>query len=389
MTMARLLYLDCFAGAAGDMLLGALIDLGFDPTHLNDMLAALKLPDASVSVERVMRGAISAPLLKVHADHDQPHRHWTDIDAMLAAADLPAPVVADARRIFRRLAEAEATIHGHKPETVHFHEVGAIDAIVDITGFCLGLHELRIDTIVSAPLPLGSGQTRCEHGIIPLPAPATVALLKDAPVTAYPKPVETVTPTGAAIISTLAASYGPLPPLTLQGVGYGAGTRVDPDGPPNVVRALLGLDEALPENAETTYVIEANIDDMNPEFYEPLAAALEKAGALDVTLIPCIMKRGRPGVLLQITCAQSAVDALIEQTFTHSSTLGLRFYPTRRAVCERTFETVETAFGPVVLKLAHYQGKQVGAKPEYKDLAASGLPMPEALRQLQEALAKK
>ncbi len=299
--MSKILFLDCFAGAAGDMLVGALIDLGFDPARLNTLIDMLGLQNATTRVDRVMRSAIHAPLLIVEASDDQPHRHWTDIDAMLASSELPDPVKKNARRVFRRLAEAEGAVHGHAPEKIHFHEVGAIDAIVDIAGFCLGLHDLGVKRIVSSPLPLGAGETHCDHGIIPLPAPATVKLLADVPVYAYPQPVETVTPTGAALISTLADSFGPLPSMTLCRVGYGAGTRNDPHGPPNVVRALLGEDAALPETTEQTFVIEANIDDMNPEYYEPLTRALEAAGALDVTLIPIIMKRGRPGVLLQVT----------------------------------------------------------------------------------------
>lgn len=384
----KILYLDCFAGAAGDMLVGALIDLGLPLERLRDMLGGLGFSDVRLDVQRVKRGAIDAPLLQVEAPPEQPHRHWSDIDALLAAASLPAPVRDDARRVFGRLAEAEGAVHGHAPEKVHFHEVGAVDAIVDIVGFCFGIHELGITRIIASPLPLGHGETQSAHGRIPLPAPATVKLLAGVPVTAYPKDVETVTPTGAALISTLASSYGRVPSMTLRQVGYGAGTRVDPDGPPNVVRALLGDDIALPETAETTYVIEANIDDMSPEYFEPLAKQLEAAGALDVTLIPCVMKRGRPGVLLQVTCQQSTLDGLIEATFVHSTTLGLRYYATQRAACERRIETVETPFGPVRVKHASYRGRYVGGKPEYVDLAQSGLPIAEALRLFHEAAKK-
>jgi len=383
--MANLLYLDCFSGAAGDMLLAALIDLGFDPARLTDLTAALNLPGVAVEVERVRRGAVAAPLVKITAAADQPHRHWHDIDALIAGADLPARVKENARRVFRRLAEAEGAVHGHAPEEVHFHEVGAIDAIVDIVGVCLGLHDLGVEKIVAGPLPLGRGSVVCAHGVLPLPAPAVVALLRGAPITDFPLDVETVTPTGAALISTLADSYGPAPSMILRRVGYGAGTREDPAGPPNVVRLLLGDDRGLPETAETTYVIEANIDDMNPEYYEPLTHALEAAGALDTTLIPCTMKRGRPGILLKVICSQSTLEAAIETIFTHSTTLGLRYFPTERAVCERRLETIDTDCGPVRIKHAYYKGKLVGSKPEYQDLLKSGLPMAEALRLLEKA----
>ncbi|MDP8224885.1 MAG: nickel pincer cofactor biosynthesis protein LarC [Candidatus Lernaella stagnicola] len=387
--MNKVLYLECFAGAAGDMLVSALIDLGFAPERLEELLDMLHLENAGIKVNHVMRGAIHATLLSVESGDEQPHRHWTHIDALLADSSLPPEVKKNARRVFRRLAEAEGAVHGHSPETIHFHEVGAVDAIVDITGFCLGLYDLGITRLISSPLPLGAGETQSAHGIIPLPAPATVKLLADVPVYAYPKPVETVTPTGAALIATLAESFGPIPSMVLRGVGYGAGTRVDPDGPPNVVRALLGEDESQPETTERTVVIEANIDDMSPEYYEPLIDALEQAGALDVTLIPVIMKRGRPGVLLQVTAQQSALDFLLETTFTHSTTLGVRYYATERAVCERRVETVQTPHGPVRIKHAYYKGKEVGAKPEYKDLLALGLPIQEALAAVREARAKK
>jgi uncharacterized protein (TIGR00299 family) protein len=387
--MGRVLYLDCFAGAAGDMLVGALVDLGFSAAELSALPAALSLPGVTVTVDRVLRGALAGRLVNVAAATDHPHRAWSEIDARIAAAALPESVKEKARAVFRRLGEAEAAIHNEPLDHVHFHEVGAVDALIDIVGFCLGLDRLGVDAIVCSPLPLGRGQVNSAHGLLPLPAPATVALLAGAPVYEFPLPGETVTPTGAALISTLAASFGAAPAMVLRGVGYGAGTRNDPAGPPNVVRAMLGDDRRLPETAETTYTIEANIDDMNPEHYEPLAKNLEEAGALDVTLIPCIMKRGRPGVLLLVVCPQSALHRCIEAVFTHSTTLGLRYRPAERAACERRLETVETSFGPVRVKHAYYQGRLVHSKPEYADLLKSGLPLPEAVRLFEEARREK
>jgi len=387
--MANVLYLDCFSGAAGDMLLGALLDLGCDTDVFRELLEALPIDEVEVNIEPVMRGAVQAQLISFSATHDHPHRHWTDIDEMLAASSLPARAKENARKVFRRLAEAEAHVHGHEPETVHFHEVGAVDAIMDIAGFCLAIERMSIDRIVCSPLPLGAGQIQTAHGMLPLPAPATAILLAGAEVYAYPLPVETVTPTGAAIISTLAEGFGPLPSMVLRGVGYGAGTRVDAAGPPNVLRALLGEDRPLPETAEPTYVIEANIDDMNPEYFAPLAQRLEAAGALDVTLIPCTMKHGRPGVLLKIVGVQSQLDELIAATFTHSTTLGLRYYRTERAACERKVETVETEYGPVRVKHAYYQGALVNSKPEYADLLKLGVPLPLAQAAAFKAMGKK
>ncbi len=387
--MAKLLYLDCFAGAAGDMLLGALLDLGTDAALISGLPARLGLSGARVEITPVIRGAIQARLVQVTAAADQPHRHWDEIDALLAAADLPPAVKDKSRRVFRRLAEAEGQVHGIAPEQVHFHEVGAVDALIDIVGVCMLLDHLGVTRVVCSPLPLGRGTVQCAHGMLPLPAPATVALLAGAPVYAHPIEGETVTPTGAALVSTLAATFGPLPAMVLERVGYGAGTRHDPAAPPNVVRALLGADTALPETAETTYVIEANIDDMNPEYYEPLAKRLEEAGALDVTLVPCVMKRGRPGVLLNVVCPQSRLEAAIEAVFVHSTTLGLRYYSTQRAACERRIETIETPHGKVRVKHAYYQGRLVHSKPEYADLLALGLPLTAAEALVRELLNQK
>jgi hypothetical protein len=387
--MSNVLYLDCFAGVAGDMLLGALLDL-LGPSHvLEELPARLDLDDVQVHSAPVVRGGLEAQAVSVLAHEDQPHRDWRDIDQMLADADLPPGVKTNARRVFRRLAEAEADVHGMLPEDVHFHEVGAVDAIIDIVGCCVLLHELQAHRVVCSPLPLGRGSVRTAHGVLPLPAPATVALLGDAPVYAHPQDVETVTPTGAALIATLADAFGPLPPMILRRVGYGAGTRINENGPPNVVRAMFGEDVALPETAETTFVIEANIDDMNPEHYEPLTKHLEESGALDVTLIPCVMKRGRPGVLLKVVCTQSALEKNIETIFVHSTTLGLRYHATQRAACERRLETIETSRGQVRIKHAYYRGRLVHSKPEYADLVKLGLSMNEAEALVREELAKK
>jgi len=384
--MARILYLDCFAGVAGDMLLGALVDLGCRVALFKDLLEALPIDDVQIEIDTVMRGPLQAQLVSVTASTDQPYRQWTDIDAMLKKSRVPDKAKARARQVFRRLAEAEGAVHGHSADTVHFHEVGAIDSIVDIVGACWALEELKIDRLICSPLPLGYGTLSMAHGNLPLPAPATVELLQGFPVRPFDQPVETVTPTGAALLTTLADSFGLLPPMKIAGVGYGAGTRINASGPPNVVRAILGEDEALPETAETTYNIETNIDDMNPEHYGPLAQRLEEAGAVDVTLVPCFMKHQRPGVLLKVLCPQSALEAVIEAIFVHSTTLGLRYFPSARAVCERKIETVKTDFGPVRIKRAFYMGREVHAKPEFADLLRSGLPLGEAERKTWEAV---
>ena len=426
----KCLYLDCFAGISGDMTIGALLDLGLDLQTLERELAKLHLHGYRLEVQRVDKRGLQATQFKVllvaddhdagrDADsgfvetssvahehdhtgaHDQPHQHehrsLRDILHIIATSDLSDRVKERASAIFTRLGQAEATVHGVDVQEVHFHEVGGVDAIVDITGAVIGLELLGVEQVIASPLHLGSGFVRMSHGTYPIPAPATAQLVRGVPVYATEAKGELVTPTGAAIVTTLAQSFGPLPMLTIEQVGYGAGSR-DRDFP-NVVRAYLGEltprepaslaplpsgrepraphpeQHAMPLNAQgyqeqTATVIEANIDDMNPQHFEVLLATLLQAGALDVILIPAQMKKQRPGTLLQVVAHTADVNDLIGIIFRESTTIGLRTYGVQRYMLPRETRQVVTPYGAVRVKVARHGDAVMNIAPEYEDCRA-------------------
>ena len=302
--------------------------------------------------------------------HDHPHRALSDILALIDRSGLSAQVKRDAGRIFTRLGEAEAAVHGIPIGEVHFHEVGGVDAIVDIVSAAIAIEMLGIQRVVASPLHLGSGMVKISHGLYPIPAPATAKLIEGVPAYATDARGELTTPTGAAIVTALAQSFGPLPASTVLRVGYGAGTK-DRDFP-NVLRAMLceqadAAPPALPYQTGLATVIEANIDDMNPQHYEPLMAHLLAAGALDVTLLPVQMKKQRPGTLLQVVANREMLPALLAVIFRDSSTIGVRTYEVTRYMLPREIVSVDTRYGPVRVKLARIDGAIVNAMPEYDD----------------------
>ncbi len=393
--MTRIAYFDAPSGISGDMTLGALVDAGLPLAALADGLrAALPALDGyEIVAERVSQHGIGGTRVSVVLDpaHPQPQRSWRAIRALLEDSALPAPARANALTIFAALARAEAQIHGTSVEEVHFHEVGAVDSIVDIAGAALGLHLLGVEEIYCSPLSDGRGFTRSQHGIIPIPAPATLALLAaaGAPLREAPTERELVTPTGAAIVAALAEFRRP--PLHLLAVGYGFGQRELPW--PNALRLWLGeADEssdtpapAAPapsatdaERDEAT-LIETNIDDMNPQFYAPLLEKLLAAGALDAWLTPIIMKKGRPAITVAALAAPEHAEALAALIIEGTTTLGVRLTTTERRKAAREFATVATPWGAVRTKLKRWRGIIVAAVPEYDDCAAlalaTGLPI--------------
>jgi len=317
----KIAYFDCFAGASGDMVLGALLDAGLDAQTLRERLRGLKLPGWELDVRRIRKNDLAATAVTVVV-HDEGHeRTLGDIEALIGNSELDSAEKESALRIFRRLAEAEARVHGCSPAEVHFHEVGAVDAIVDVVGAVCGLKRLGVEAVYASPLPLGRGFARSAHGKLPLPAPAVVELLRGVPVVGASTDGETVTPTGAAILTTLAKSFGPPPTMRLLAAGYGAGRR-DADYP-NALRVLLGETEETAV-AETILSIETNIDDMNPQLYEHVFGRLFAAGALDAWVAPVYMKKNRPGNVLSVLC-QPAYDAAVSEVVFHeTTTLGLR-----------------------------------------------------------------
>jgi pyridinium-3,5-bisthiocarboxylic acid mononucleotide nickel chelatase len=362
--VTRLLYLDCVGGAAGDMLLAALLDAGADPDSLRTGLAGLGIDGLRVATERVTRHGIAALRVAVSGAEAQPHRDWASIRAQIDAAGLPERPRARAQEAFRRLAHAEGRIHDMEPERVHFHEVGAVDAIGEVCGVALALESLGIDRVACSPLPAGRGLVNAAHGRLPLPAPATLALLEGAPVYGVPLEAELVTPTGAALVAALADEFGPLPSLTLERTGYGAGSRDMPELP-NVVRAIVGTE--APSAARTVSLIEANLDDLLPELAPDAAEACFAAGALDVWTTPAQMKRGRPGFVISALARPADEDAVATAMLRETSTLGVRIARLDRIELERESRTVEVAGEPVRVKVGLLDGRVVNLAPEHAD----------------------
>jgi uncharacterized protein (TIGR00299 family) protein len=362
----KIAYFDCIAGASGDMILGALLDAGLPEEMLRQQLTALKLGAFDLRCRRVLKNGFSAIKVDVLVADDVPARRLPEIEAILVASNLPRAIKDQATTIFRRLGEVEANIHGTTLDQVHLHELGGIDTIVDVVGTLIGLDAFGVDRVCVSPLPVGRGFVGGAHGPIPLPAPATIALLEGIPVVGVDLEVETVTPTGAVLVSSLAADFGPMPSMRLATVGYGAGGRDLPI--PNILRLLLG-DQPAPQDAitETLMMLETNIDDLNPEIYDYVMARLFDAGGLDVFLSPIQMKKNRPGTLLRALCRPGDADGLISILFAETSTLGVRQQLVMRQCLARTIHTVRTTYGPVRVKVARWGETQMKAAPEYDD----------------------
>lgn len=366
--MNHTLYLDCFAGASGDMFVGALIDCGLPFDFLRDELKKLGVDGYEVELTRVDRSGISAASFDVNAREHHHHRALSEIQRIIASSQLTDQVKDRAQAIFQRIGEAEAKIHNIPVESVHFHEVGALDSIVDIVGACIGLDALGIGRIISSPLHVGSGTFKCAHGTYPVPGPATTELLKGVPI--YSKDIdgELVTPTGAAIISTLATGYGPMPMMKVDRIGYGAGKRVYPKFP-NVLRAVIGeLMEVEDQTPTTVTVIEANIDDLNAQVFGHLMERVLAEGALDIFYTPVQMKKNRPGVLVTLLCKGEDREKMCEIIFRETTTLGVRHRHEQREILQREFVTVETPYGPIRVKVSKAKdGRVMNYAPEFDD----------------------
>jgi len=357
-------YLDCFSGISGNMLLGALIDAGLSVDDLRADLARLPLQGYQLKAERVTKRGIAATHVEVAVGHDHAHRGLKDVLKIIGESTLPREVMDCSRRIFTRLAEAEGRVHGLPADEIHFHEVGAVDAIVDVVGACCGLYRLGIVEVHASPVPLGGGWVETAHGRLPIPAPATVELLKDVPAYGGPVDAELVTPTGAAIMTTLARSYGPMPSMTVRAVGWGAGTKDLPH--PNALRIFIGEMTAAPIE-QRLVALETNLDDMNPEFFDYLMDRLFAAGALDVFYTSILMKKSRPATLVTVLADAADANVLREVIFRETTTLGVRSYDLTRLCLEREWREVETEFGPVRVKVGRAGGDIVTASPEYED----------------------
>jgi pyridinium-3,5-bisthiocarboxylic acid mononucleotide nickel chelatase len=358
-------YLDCFSGISGDMLLGALVDAGLPPDFLLQQLHRLPLTGFSVKVEEVRQGALRGAKLHVVVENEQPPRSWQGIRAMLTESDLPEGVRTRALAVFSALAAAEAEVHGCSVEEVHFHEVGAVDAMVDIVGVCIGLEHLGISELVVSPLPLARGWVSCDHGLLPLPAPAVCLLLDGVPVHGDDSSLELVTPTGAALVKSLADRFGPFPAMTIKKVAYGAGSHQLPNGRPNLLRLILGRRASIRESQEVE-VIETHLDDWSPEGYPYLSDRLFSLGALDVAVSSLQMKKGRPGLLLRVVAVPETAWELKRCLLTETTAIGLRFRRESRWTLPRASGTIPTRWGLVKVKKVE---TPAGARlrPEYED----------------------
>ena len=381
----RGLYLDCFSGISGDMFLGALVDLGVEPAYLCARLRALQVRGYTLSASRVTRGGLSGTKVEVEIESvRQPERNLRDIARIVERSRLSPEVRRRSMAAFTTLVEAEARVHRVPREKVHLHETGATDAIVDIVGAMIGLERLGWPRVVCSPLHVGRGMTTMEHGTFPVPPPATVEILKGRPVYATHVEGELVTPTGAALAASLSADFGPLPPMRILKVGYGAGSKQF-DHHPNLLRVLYGdlLAEAVLR--ETVLVLETTIDDMNPQLYGHLMERLFAAGALEVFYTPIQMKKTRPGTLVTIICPEPRLEDISAVIFRETTTIGFRYQPMGRIELSRRTETVKTVYGPVRMKVSVYNGEVVQASPEYEDCRRAalktGVPLKQILRQ--------
>lgn len=382
----RTLYFDCFSGASGDMINGALIDLGVSLSRLQEQLSKLPLTGYRIRATETKRTGLRAIKFDVDIDQSpQPERRLSDILATITAAPLSDSVKRLSQQVFIRLGEAEAKAHGVSPEDVHFHEVGAVDSIVDIVGACIGFHELGVEQFVCSPINVGRGMVNCSHGQMPVPVVATAELLKGAVVYTSDVDAELVTPTGAAIISTVTQAHGALPPLKLERVGYGAGTKQWPDRP-NLIRLMLGETPgpAASVQIDKVTVIEANIDDSSPELLGYFMEVGLKAGALDVFYTPIQMKKNRPAIKLTVVCRDGDRERMAALIFRETTTVGLRFYEAERRVLDRRWMEVATPFGPIRVKVAYLNESIVNVAPEYDDCKAAAEQHQLPLRQVIE-----
>jgi pyridinium-3,5-bisthiocarboxylic acid mononucleotide nickel chelatase len=382
----KICYLDAFSGISGDMTVGALIDAGVAGDAVIDALRGLNI-EANFQVEKTRRGGVAASKFRVEAKDAKAHRHLHHILELIARSSLSEGAKQNASAVFCRLGEAEARVHGVAIEKVHFHEVGAIDSIADIAGACVAFDLLGAEEIYCSPINTGSGTVKTEHGILPVPAPATAALLEGKPVYARGPAMELTTPTGAAIVATLAKNFGTMPAMRIGAIGYGAGDR-DFTEHPNVLRVLTGDASRAPESTVVS-LIEANIDDSSPQVLGYAIERLMDAGALDASLSPLQMKKNRPGSLLRVVAKPEDQERLAQIIFAETSTLGLRIQTAERRVEERETVEVETAFGKVRIKVSGH-----GAfAPEYEDCRAiaqaTGTPLPSVIAAANEAYLKK
>ena len=361
----KIAYFDCFSGASGDMILGSLIDAGLSPKRLREQLKKLRIPTVHLRVKKVLKGGISATQVMVEGKGEKrSHRNLKEILRIVERSGVEAEVKEKSKEIFKRIALVEAKIHQTPMEEVHFHELGGLDSIVDIVGSVWGIRQLGIEKIYVSKVNVGSGFVKCEHGILPVPAPATLFLMEGKPIYSSGVERELLTPTGAAILTTLSSEFGSMPLMNVDRVGCGAGR--DNLSHPNLLRVIIGTSESI-SGKEKVVVIETNIDDMNPQFYDYVMERLLAMEVLEVFITPILMKKNRPGHLITIICSSEKLPSVTKFLLRETTTLGLRWHQEERAKTDREILTQETKYGKIRFKLAKWEGKVVNLSPEYED----------------------
>ena len=360
----RAAYFDCFSGISGDMVLGALVDLGLPVEKLKSELDKLNLFDYQIETKKIAKRGIVSTQIKVNVKEGKKERRLEDILSILEKSKLEEKVRELGKAIFTKLATAEAKIHGKDVQKIHFHELGGLDTIIDVVGAVAGMKYLGVEKVYSSPLPVGRGFVKCAHGILPVPAPATLELLKEVPVYGSDIEAELVTPTGASIISSLAENFGEMPPMKIDNIGYGAGQRDLPI--PNLLRVSIGvIKNAYQEDVVS--LIQTNIDDMNPELYEHIVDRLFHEGALDVFLTPIQMKRTRPATMLSVIAGQEKMEKMLEIIFDETTTLGIRISKIKRRKLNRENRKVSTKYGKIEVKFGKHDGVVKNVSPSYEE----------------------
>jgi pyridinium-3,5-bisthiocarboxylic acid mononucleotide nickel chelatase len=388
----KILSYDCFSGISGDMNLGAMIDLGIDKAYLINELNKLNLEGWELIVQKEQRHGITGTKVTVNQTrHEHAHRHLSDIEQIISGSELDNNTKDLSRKIFLKIAVAEACVHGISIDKVHFHEVGAVDSIIDVVGAAICFNALKVDGVHVSTIELGGGFVKCDHGKLPVPAPATAEIIKGLPVKKGGLDFEATTPTGAAILASLGTDFSRDLPFIIEKTAYGVGQK-DPHELPNVLRVFLGETVANAVSGHTALHLECNIDDMNPEFFEFVAERLFKAGASDVFLSDIIMKKSRPGIILNVICETESEDSLKNIIFTETTSLGIRTFPFRKDTLARKLELLPTIYGEVKIKRSFYKDIEVSCKPEYDDCRRialeKGIPLKEVYNNITALLVK-
>jgi len=386
----KIISYDCFSGISGDMNLGAMIDLGVDPEYLTGELGKLNLPGWELIISKDQRHGITGTKVTVRQTrHEHEHRHLSDIEKIIDNSSLDIKTRELSKKIFMKIAVAEASVHAVSIDRIHFHEVGAVDSIIDIVGAAICYIALNIEGVHVSTVELGGGFVNCDHGKLPVPAPATAEIMSGIPSKKDGVDFEATTPTGAAILATLGTIFSPGLPIKIEKTAYGIGHKENPSVP-NILRVFLGETIADTQSGHDALQLECNIDDMNPEFFEYISERLFKAGASDVFISNIIMKKGRPGVVLNVICETELADTVKNIIFTESTSLGIRTFPFKKDTLARKQEQVKTIYGDLNIKRSYYNGKEVSCKPEYEDCkrvaAEKGIPVKEVYNNIMASL---